>query len=138
MTLYDRVTYDLGHFDLSEVDKNEIEHMFAKGEYMVCTDETADSSARGQILSMLWAFQPDFLAGETGLPAELFSCLQEKLSENCNGTILTLVRSTCGESAFVDAAVSADGRGHFLATYDGDEIEYTTKSSKTVFVYRVN
>ena len=138
MTLYDRVTYDLGHFDLSEVDKNEIEHMFAKGEYMVCTDETADSSARGQILSMLWAFQPDFLAGETDLSAEVFSCLQENLSENCNNTILTLVRSTCGESALVDSAVATDGRGHFLATYDSEEVKYTTKSGKTVYVYRVN
>ena len=75
---------------------------------------------------------------KTGLPAQCFACMQEKMCEDANDAILALIRSTCGEASIVDAAVSADGRGHFLASYDSDEQVYTTKSGKTLYVYRCN
>lgn len=138
-TTYETFTYDLGSLKLTKAEKAKLEKKFdGAGEYMICTDETADASAKGEILSNLWAFRAEFLAGETGLPSEVFSCLQEKMCEDCNDTILALVRSTCGEASIVDAAVSADGRGHFLASYDSDEQVYTTKSGKTLYVYRCN
>jgi hypothetical protein len=139
MTLYNKFTYDLGTLKLSKADKARLEADFdGAGEYMVCTDETADASTSGHILSNLWAFTPDFLAGETELPAEVFLCLQDKMSEDANEAIRAIIKATCGEASLVDAAVSADGRGHFLATYDGDEQTFTTKSGKTLFVYRCN
>ena len=143
-TTYEKFTYDLGELKLTKKDKAALEapyhsvNFYDAGEYMVCTDETADASVRGQILSSLWAFRPDFLAGETHLPAEVFSCLQEKMNEDANETIHALVKATCGEASFVDAAVCADGRGHFLATYDNDEQTFTTKKGVTLFVYRCN
>src|SRR5271157_2513924 len=132
---YDKFTYDLGSLELTQAEKTELENEF-DGEYMVCTDETADSNAKGEILSNLWALYPEFLAIETDLPAEVFSCLQEKMSENSNETIRRLVQSTCGEKSIVDAAIQADGRGHFLASYDGDEQVFTTKTGKVLYVYR--
>ena len=139
MTLYDKFTYDLGTLKLSKADKAELEADFDDaGEYIVCTDETADVGCKDYILSNVWAFRDTFLAEETGLPVEVFSCLQEKMGEDSNETIHTLVKATCGEASLVDAAVSADGRRHFLATYDGDEQTFTTKSGKTLFVYRCN
>lgn len=138
-TTYEKFTYDLDGLKLSKKDKAALEADFDDaGEYMVCTDGTADASVKGQILSSLWAFRSEFLAGETGLPVEVFSCLQEKMSEDCDETIHALVKATCGEASFVDAAVCADGRGHFLATYDGDEKTFTTSKGVTLFVYRCN
>ena len=136
---YDKFTYDLGELRLTKADKAGLETDFdGPGEYLVCSDQMADEQAKGEILSNLWAFRADFLAGETGLPSEVFSCMQEKMCDNCNEAIRALVKSTCGENSLVDAAISADGRGHFLASYDNEEISYTTKSGKQVFLYRCN
>jgi hypothetical protein len=138
-TTYEKFTYDLGNLKLSKAEKVKLEADFDDaGEYIVCTDETADVGVKGQILSSLWAFSSNFLAGETGLPSEVFSCLQEKMSEDANETIHALVKATCGEASLVDSAVCTDGRGHFLATYDGDEQTYTTTKGITLFVYRCN
>jgi hypothetical protein len=139
MALYEKFTYDLGDLVLTEQDTTELESEFdGPGEYLVCSDEMSDNHAKGAILSNLWAFRADFLAGETGLPAEVFSCLQEKMSEDSNDAIRALIKSTCGKDSLVDASVSADGRGHFLASYDSEEISYVTKSGKTVYLYRCN
>ena len=127
------------YFELTNEDKAELEANFdSAGEYLVYTDETAERVVKGQILSMLWVFDPYFLAGETGLPAEVFSYMQEKLGSDCNDVILTLIRSTCGESKYVNSVVTSDGRGYFIATYDRDEQMFTTKSGKVVYVYRIN
>lgn len=139
MISHEKFTYDLGDLRLTKGDKVELEKEYeGAGEYLVCSDKMADEQVKGEILSNLWAFKADFLAGETGLPSEAFSCMQEKMSENCNEAVRALVKSTCGEDSLVDAAVSADGRGHFLASYDSDEISYVTKSGKTVYLYRCN
>jgi hypothetical protein len=139
MNRYEKFTYDLSGLTLTKKDKAELEKEYSgAGEYMVCTNETADLAARGQILSSLWAFKADFLSSETNLPSEVYSCLQEKMSKDSNEAILALVRSTCGEDSIVDAAINSDGRGHFLATYDSDELTFTTKSGKTLYLYRCN
>jgi hypothetical protein len=136
---YDKFTYDLGELRLTKADKAGLETDFdGPGEYLVCSDKMADEQVKGEILSNLWSFRADFLAGETGLPSEVFSCMQEKMNENCNEAIRALVKSTCGENSLVDAAVCIDGRGHFLASYDSEEISYLTKSGKQVFLYRCN
>lgn len=138
-TTYDKFTYDLGSLKLTKAERAALEKEFdGAGEYMVCTDETADASVKGEILSNLWSFRASFLADETGLPEQCFACMQEKMCEDANDAILALIRSTCGEASIVDAAVSADGRGFFLSHYDNDEQVFTTKSGKTVYVYRCN
>ena len=43
---------------------------------------------------------------------------QEKECENANDTILALID---GIDKFVENAVDADGRGHFLSSYDSKE-----------------
>jgi len=139
MISHEKFTYDLSDLHLTKGDKAKLESAFdGAGEYLVCSDEMADQQAKGEILSNLWAFKADFLASETGLPSEAFSCMQEKMSKDCNEAVRALVKSTCGEDSLVDAAVSANGRGHFLASYDNEEISYITKSGKTVYLYRCN
>jgi len=39
--------------------------------------------------------------------------------------------------SFVDAAISADGRGHFMSSYDGNENEEEVNGT-TFYIYRIN
>lgn len=105
---------------VSEIGDNEFE---AEGStYLVLTDEEADEKAREYILDSLWAFNADFLASNTGLPAEVFTALQDKC-EDANETFKTLIEK-CGDlDEFVSEAISSDGRGHFMNSYDGQENE---------------
>lgn len=137
MTLYDRVTYDTTN-PLTKSDKVKLEKDFPTGEYLVCDDEIADQQAKGEILANLWAFNADFLSGITNLPREVFSAIQEKMSEDCNEAVKTLVKATCGLNELVKEAIAADGRGHFLSAYDNEEIEYTTQKGRKLFLYRIN
>lgn len=110
------------------------DNVFSVGrrDYRVLTDDEANAAASEYIADSLWAFNAGFLAGETGLPAECFEALADKC-EGANDPILRMIEKTCGLESFVDSATSADGRGHFLATYDSEENE-----SGEFFIYRVN
>jgi hypothetical protein len=94
------------------------------GEYAVLFDYEADERAAEYIEESLWAFNADFLASMTDFPESIFTALQPQC-ENANEAILAIVEKTCGMEAFVDAAVSADGRAHFLNTYDDEEDEFS-------------
>jgi len=111
------------------------EHMVWR-EYMVLNEHERGEKVKEDIRETLWAFIPSFLAEETGLPEEVFRALSEKC-ESGNDAILALVEKTCGLDAFVKAAVEADGYGHFLASYDGEE-EKVTVEGEDYFIYRIN
>lgn len=107
-------------------------------EYAIGTDEEADAAAEADIRDSLWAFNASFILSECGLPGELeeaIQAFQESKCESANEAILALVEKCCegGVGAFAEAAVSADGRGHFLSSYDGEENE-----EGDFFIYRVN
>lgn len=59
--------------------------------------------------------------------------MQENCCESCNEFIRALIDGTCGIDEFVREAIMSDGRGHFIATYDGEENE-----QDEYFIYRVN
>ena len=107
-----------------------------QGEYMVLNEQERNEKVKEYIQETLWAFRPSFLAKETGLPEEVFRALSEKC-ESGNDAILALVEKTCGLDAFVKAAVEADGYGHFLAFYDGEE-EKVAVEGEDYFIYRIN
>lgn len=136
---YDKFEYDLGSIELSErqIKKLESDPRFAAGEYLVCSDELANSHCRGQILDSLWAFRPSFLSGITGLDSTVFEKLSA-LCEDANDAVAALVKATCGIDHLVEQAIAADGRGHFIASYDSDEHEYRVNKSLTLYVYRCN
>lgn len=99
-------------------------------EFLVLDDQEADEKAKEYIEDSLWAFNPSFLSGETGLPEEVFIALQEKC-EDANDTIIELLGNKLDD--FVENAVSCDGRGHFLPSYDGTENE-----TAEFFIYRMS
>ena len=104
------------------------------GEYAIAyTEEEADEACREYIESTIWAFDPYFLEQMTDVPAEMFEAMQDKC-DSINEALQILVMRTCGMDDFVTQAIAYDGRGHFLSTYDGEEIELACGG----YAYRIN
>ena len=93
-------------------------------DWLIVDNQTADEMCREYIEDSVWAFSSWFLASETGFDEDIFKAIQsnDKCEDN-NEAILALIRATCGIESFVESAISCDGRGHFLSSYDGKEIK---------------
>ena len=92
--------------------------------WLVLTDDEADEAADEQIREGLWAFKTEFLASHfprslNQRAIEALAKLQEKLCEDAQPLIEALVDI----DDVVTAAIRADGRGHWIADYDGQEVE---------------
>ncbi len=98
-------------------------------EYMILTDDEADQIAREYILDSVWAFNPSFLASHSSVDEEIFEMLRDKY-ELANDVIKNSIDDI---DYFVEDAISTDGRGHFINTYDFSEEELNN-----FFIYRVN
>jgi hypothetical protein len=104
-------------------------------EYAIGTDSEADDACKANIKDSVWAFNAEFIVCECSLPCgteDAIKSLQEKC-ERANEPILAMILGTCGLDSFVESAISADGRGHFLASYDGAESE-----ENGYYIYRIN
>lgn len=100
------------------------------GEYLVLTELEAQAAVLENIKESVWAFKAEFLAKWIPLKVPAIKGLQEGC-ENCNEAILARIGSKLED--FVAAAVAADGRGHFLSGYDGEEVKIGN-----YFIYRSN
>lgn len=90
-------------------------------EWLVCTDEEADELVAQHIRDSVWAFRASFLASHIeDLPESEIQRIQESMYEDANAVLTRLIGDM---DHFIDDAVSADGRGHFLSPYDGEEVE---------------
>lgn len=110
---------------------------YPNSDYLILSDKEADEKCAEEIKDSLWAFSSSFLASCTGLDECIFKALQDKC-EGSNDAVLSLVEKTCGLESFIDDAISADGRGHFLARYDHEEREIKIEDQGLFYVYRVN
>jgi hypothetical protein len=108
------------------------------GTFLVCSDSEADDAASEAIAESLWAFEPTFLQAYVpdGVTASVLQILQEAQSEDCNSAILAMVGDDFDRLA--EDAIGADGRGHFLSGYDGEENEADGPDGETVYIYRTN
>ena len=109
-------------------------------DYLVCTDDQATAEATAYVTDSLWAFRSEFLrdyvpALRDDRACAAFDRMREVLSEDANGLVLALVGDRLDE--LVRDAIAADGRGHFLASYDGAERK-VTRAGQTFYVYRRN
>lgn len=104
------------------------------GHMMVYDEEARDDEVRLRIEDSLWAFNTDFLSSETGLPDAVFKALQS-LGEDGNDAVKALIEVTCGLQEIIDEAVRMDGYGHFLSSWDGNEIELEAGGER-FYVYR--
>ena len=101
-------------------------------EYLVCTDEEATEYAAEYIKESLWAFNPGFIIEHSKLPyaaEEMISSFCGEACEDANATIKALIIDI---DEFVDEAISTDGRGHFMNSYDGRESEHNG-----LYIYRM-
>lgn len=103
--------------------------------YLVLTDKEADEMVKQHIVDSLWAFNAPFIAShcDADIPQEAIEAIQEKY-ESSNPILLKLIKDI---DAFVSDAISWDGRGHFLASYDSEEYEQEVNGT-TYYIYRTN
>lgn len=110
-------------------------------EYLVLTYEEAERAAREEIQESLWAFNPEFVLRHTeffknSCPSEdkafcdALSNLQGTICEGANLIVKALIADF---DKFVEDAIFCDGRGHFIARYDGEEVE-----CGDFYLYRIN
>ena len=126
------------------------EYQYYNAEYLVLDDTEADERTAEEIKSTLWAFNADFIVEHLPNYYEIYNntCdteyneivkaveeLQAKLCESANPLIYAIIDDF---DEFVADAVRYDGRGHFLAYYDGNETDYTTDEGNTLYIYRIN
>lgn len=123
-------------------------------DYLVLTDSEADEKAEEYIKDSLWAFNSDFIINHSALPyeaKEMIKSFQRDKCEGANDTIEALIEDM---DKFVSDAISADGRGHFMSSYDGEENEITVvlpesittemmeesdiDQKTTFYIYRIN
>jgi len=125
------------NLDLKEdgpmIEENGSEYSFGGKDYKVLTDDEADEQTKEYIEESAWAFNPSFLACHSKADEEVFKCLAEKC-ESSNDAVLSLIDDF---DHFVDDAISSDGRGHFLSSYDGNEYEEDINNT-TYYIYRTN
>ena len=123
--------------DFLDVTENEAADLIDAGQYRVLTDSEADDAAEDYIKNNTWSFNASFILDHC---SNAQNCESLELAESA----LTLAqRSLCEKATalvdcliddiddFVRDAIEADGRGHFLAGFDGDEVR-----SGDFFIYR--
>lgn len=116
-------------------------------EFYVLEDERAYALAYQIIKDELWAFTPEFIAEHLkhdivycDVPVDLndlrlaIRAVQERLCEGANAIIQALIDDL---NEFVEDAIAADGRGHFISSYDGEEHEVTSYD-ETYYIYRLS
>ena len=124
------VAVKMADYQPDNVDYHDYDEWTIDGsDYRICTDDEADDACSDHIKESVWAFNADFLARQTGIDSKVFEILSQEC-ESANDPILTMINDFDG---FVESAVSADGRGHFLSPYDGKEIELDE-----FYLYRTN
>lgn len=101
-------------------------------EYAIGDDDEADEAAKKNIEDSAWAFNKSFLSGFCDLPEEVFEALQPRC-ESSNEAVLSLINKSGGLDEFARQAISSDGRGHFMSSYDGEENEVGN-----FYIYRTN
>lgn len=110
-------------------------------EYKVYTDEEAYKAAADYIEENLWAFNADFILQYTSVYKETtdredeaiikaLQKVQESICEDANALVKALISDL---DIFIEDAIDADGRGHFLSFYDGEEHE-----SNGFYIFRTN
>jgi len=98
-------------------------YSYGRREFAIGDDNEADKAVRDNIKDSVWSFRPGFLSSYTGLPDEVFTALQDQCEDSNDAVLQCIKRTKHRLAGFVDEAVAADGRGHFLSPYDGDENE---------------
>ena len=112
--------------DFDDITSNRDYFEYGNNDYYVLTDEEADERAKEYIMDSMWAFNPDFIISHSSkldYNNSVYNALQsiQELCESGNDIVLALIDDI---DDFVDEAIALDGRGHFISSYDGEEVEF--------------
>ena len=135
----ERVKALKNHLELNDEETNEItledgeSFHYGDQEYLVLTDEEADEKTEEYIKESVWAFNSSFLSSHSDIDEEVFKLLSEKC-EDSNDAVLSMIKDF---DHFVSDAISSDGRGHFLSSYDHSESDEEINGT-TYYIYRTN
>ena len=122
---------------LAEITSNtysEMKELIDNDNYVIYSDSEADDKAKEYILDSVWAFQSSFLSAhlKKGIDSEVIDCIQANgKCEDNNEAIISLIDDI---DHFVNDAISCDGRGRFMSSYDGEEIELDDDN----YAYRID
>jgi len=138
LTQNEKVRALQNHLDLNDDEVNNItfngdEFLHGDREYLILTDDEAEEKATDYIKESVWSFNSSFLSSHTGIDEDVFKLLSEKC-ESSNDAILSMIKDF---DHFVGDAISSDGRGHFIASYDHDE-HIEEINGDEYFIYRTN
>ena len=116
-------------------DINQVDDLFTTGnkEYLVLTDKEADEKTKEYILDSVWAFNKSFLDGHSDIIAEIDDKTWATLVDRCESSNKAVLAMIPDKDYFVEDAINADGRGHFINSYDGKE-----EKKDGYYIYRVN
>jgi hypothetical protein len=112
-------------------------------DYLVCKEIEAGKAVEEKIIEDLWTFRASFIRShmsykpeprEAGRVEKAIEEMQGKLCESAQPIIRSMIKNL---DHFIADAISSDGRGHFLASYDGEEIEHDY-NGETYYIYRLN
>lgn len=106
--------------------------------FAIGTDDECDKACSDYIGESVWAFNPSFVISYTNIPSFLEDALGDYMSKNCENCNDDLRNEIVDFEQFVSDAISADGRGHFLAGYDDEELELGIDSNGDyIYAYRI-
>lgn len=131
--------------ELTQAIEEYIEENLAGEEFIVCDEAGKTKELEDNIKESLWAFNAEFIIEhmstyENISPREYevvkksLRKMQEELCESANPLIAAMIEDI---EEFIEDAVSADGAGHFLSPYDGEETEFEF-DGETYYIYRLN
>ena len=112
---------------------------FENFELLVLTEEEADERAKERIKESVWAFNPDFIIQHSDAldyddaSRKIIKAISEQY-ESGNDAMLKLINDF---EDFAQDAIDCDGRGHFMANYDGEEYEVKV-GENWFYVYIMN
>jgi hypothetical protein len=101
--------------------------------YLVLTDDEADELASEYIKDSLWAFNASFIIDHSKLPYEALEMIESFQAEKCESANETIEAMIDDIDEFIEDAIGADGRGHFISQYDGEEAE-----AEGFYIYRTD
>ncbi len=128
---------DVGESDfrLNNYDKMLVED--GPREYIVCSDKEADKRVADYIKDSVWAFNVTFIASHSKIDYDETLDIVKAIQDKCEGANAGITALIKNMKKFIADAVSADGRGHFLSHYDGEENEVMV-GGKRWYIYRTN
>lgn len=111
--------------------------------YLVLGEQEVNEYIKERILNDLWAFNAEFILSHSRIEVDehneakilkALKMVQEKLCEDATPLIRALLEN---EEEFIEDAIDADGRGHFLSGYDSKEDEIVF-AEELFYIYRQN